>query len=56
MFKMQGYSVDDDMMNEIAQYLIDNEDISYDDKKAMLIELGYTIGSNGTISWEREDK
>ena len=45
------YPKDDTYNHELLDYILAREDVSYEDKKAILKELEFTIDSNGYISW-----
>lgn len=46
------YNADDTYNQEIIDYLNSRDDISYDEMKAILIELGFTVDDNGNIYWD----
>lgn len=46
------YNADDTYNYEIIDYLNSREDISYEEMAAILRELGFTVSSDGTISWD----
>jgi hypothetical protein len=50
MYKSQ-YPSDDTYNYEIIDYLNDSRDFSYSDIKTILRKLGFTVDSNGNISW-----
>lgn len=50
LFKSE-YNADDTYNMEIIDYLNGREDISYEDMKAILTELGFTVHDNGRITW-----
>jgi len=50
LFKSE-YNADDTYNNEIIDYLNGREDISYEEMEAILKELGFTVSSDGSISW-----
>ena len=45
------YNADDTYNYEIIDYLNEREDISYEEKVALLKELGFNVDSKGNISW-----
>ena len=45
------YNADDTYNYEIIDYLNSREDISYEEMETILKELGFTVSSDGTISW-----
>lgn len=46
------YNADDTYNYEIIDYLNSREDISYSEMETILKELGFTVSSDGTISWD----
>ena len=46
------YNADDTYNYEIIDYLNSREDISYEEMAAILRELGFTVSSDGTITWD----
>ena len=50
LFKSE-YPADDTYNNDIVDYLNGREDISYDEMVTILKELGFTVDSNGNVSW-----
>ena len=46
------YNADDNYNAEIVEYLNSRDDISYDDMKSILEELGFTVDSKGNITWD----
>jgi hypothetical protein len=50
LFKKE-YPSDDSYNYDIINYLNGREDISYEEMETILKELGFTIDSNGNISW-----
>jgi hypothetical protein len=50
MFKV-AYPSDDTYNGEILEYLNSRNDISFDEKKTILKELGFTVGSDGRVTW-----
>ena len=50
LFKSE-YPADDTYNEDIIEYLNNREDISYSEMETILKELGFTVGSDGTISW-----
>ena len=51
LFKSE-YPADDTYNYDIIDYLNNREDISYEQMKTILIELGFTVDSNGNITWD----
>jgi hypothetical protein len=51
LFKSE-YKADDTYNYEIIDYLNSREDISYKEMEAILIELGFTVDSEGNIYWD----
>ena len=51
LFKSE-YNSDDTYNRKIIDYLNSRDDISYDEMKAILIELGFTVDSKGNIYWD----
>jgi hypothetical protein len=45
------YNADDTYNYEIIDYLNGRDDISYEDMATILKKLGFTVSSDGTISW-----
>lgn len=45
------YNSDDAHNQEIIDYLNNRDDISYQDMEAILTDLGFEVGSDGTIYW-----
>ena len=45
------YNADDTYNYEIIEYLNGREDISYEEMETILKKLGFTVSSDGTISW-----
>jgi hypothetical protein len=45
------YNADDTYNYDIIEYLNSREDISYDEMVTILKELGFTVHSNGTVTW-----
>jgi hypothetical protein len=45
------YNADDTYNYEIIDYLNGREDISYEEMETILKELGFTVSSDGTITW-----
>ena len=50
LFKSE-YNADDTYNMEIINYLNSRDDISYEDMETILKELGFTVSSDGYISW-----
>lgn len=50
MFK-SVYTADDTYNNAIIEYLNSRDDISYKDMETILKELGFTVHSDGTVTW-----
>lgn len=50
LFKSE-YNADDTYNNEIIDYLNNRDDLTYEEKVAILKELGFNVDSNGNISW-----
>lgn len=50
LFKSE-YNADDTYNYDIIEYLNSREDISYDEMVTILKELGFTVHSNGTVTW-----
>lgn len=50
LFKSQ-YPADDTYNREIVEYLNSRDDISYEEMAAILKELGFTVHSDGTVTW-----
>ena len=50
LFKSE-YSSFDDYNQEIVEYLNGRKDLEYDEKLAILADLGFTVYKNGTIKW-----
>jgi hypothetical protein len=50
MFK-SVYNADDTYNYDIIEYLNSRDDISYDEMAAILKELGFTVKSDGTVTW-----
>ena len=46
------YKSDDSFNYEIVKYLNSREDLSYNDIKSILTELGFHVDSKGNISWD----
>jgi hypothetical protein len=46
------YNADDTYNYEIIDYLNSREDISFEEMAAILKELGFTVSSDGTITWD----
>jgi hypothetical protein len=51
LFKSE-YPSDDTYNNDIIDYLNGRDDISYEEMETILKELGFTVDSNGNISWD----
>ena len=51
LFKSQ-YNADDTYNRDIIDYLNSRDDISYEEMETILKELGFTVDSNGNISWD----
>ena len=51
LFKSE-YPADDTYNYDIIEYLNEREDISYEEMAAILKNLGFTVSSDGTISWD----
>lgn len=51
LFKSQ-YKADDTYNYEIISYLNQREDVSFDDMKTILEELGFKVDSKGNITWD----
>jgi DNA-binding ferritin-like protein (Dps family) len=51
LFKSE-YPADDTYNYEIIDYLNSREDISYEEMETILKELGFTVKSDGTITWD----
>ena len=45
------YSSDNTYNNQIVEYLLGRKDFSYNEKITILKELGFTVKSDGTVSW-----
>ena len=45
------YNADDTYNEEIISYIDGRKDFSFEEKLTILKELGFTVSSNGTISW-----
>lgn len=50
LFKSE-YPADDTYNADILDYLNSREDLTYDDIKTILTELGYTVYDDGTVEW-----
>ena len=50
LFKSE-YPADDTYNNDIIDYLNGRDDISYEEMETILKELGFTVDSNGNVSW-----
>ena len=50
LFKSE-YTADDTYNREIVNYLNGRDDISYEEMASILTALGFTVSSNGSISW-----
>lgn len=46
-----NYPSEDKYNEDIVEYLSDRDDISYDEMKTILKELGFTVKSDGTVTW-----
>ena len=46
------YNADDTYNADIVDYLNSRDDISYDEMETILKELGFTVKSDGTITWD----
>ena len=51
LFKME-YPSDDSYNNDIIDYLNDRDDISYGEMETILKELGFTVHSDGRVTWD----
>jgi hypothetical protein len=51
LFKSE-YPSDDTYNYDIVDYLNNKEDISYEQMKTILTELGFKVDSNGNITWD----
>ena len=51
LFKSE-YNADDTYNYDIIDYLNSREDISYEEMATILKELGFTVSSDGTITWD----
>lgn len=51
LFKAE-YPATDDYNYEIVEYLNSRDDISYEDTVTILTELGFTVASDGTVTWD----
>ena len=51
LFKSE-YNADDTYNYEIIDYLNNREDISYEEMKSILKELGFTVDSKGNVYWD----
>ena len=51
MFKSE-YNADDTYNQDIIDYLNEREDVSYEQMKTILTELGFEVDGNGNIYWE----
>ena len=51
LFKSE-YNADDTYNMEIVEYLNSREDISYEEMESILKELGFTVKSDGTVTWD----
>ena len=51
LFKSQ-YPNDDTYNDDIIDYLNEREDLAYTDKKVILEELGFKVGSDGRVTWD----
>lgn len=51
LFKSE-YPADDTYNYDIIDYLNNRDDISYEQMKTILIELGFTVDSQGNITWD----
>lgn len=47
-----AYSSDDTFNMEIVEYLNSRNDLTYEDRAAILKELGFTVLDNGTVQWD----
>jgi hypothetical protein len=47
-----AYKSDDTYNYDIIEYLNSRDDISYDEMAAILKELGFTVKSDGTVTWD----
>ena len=51
LFKSE-YQADDTYNMEIVEYLNSIDDFTYEDRVTILQELGFTVGSDGTVYWD----
>ena len=51
LFKSQ-YKTDDTYNYDIIEYLNGRDDISYEEEVAILKELGFSVSSDGTVTWD----